>query len=281
MNAPTLFSQVHSSPLSRPWMPSTTPVLSESEVRRSKRQRGVIVRRIKRLLDSGLETPRNTYSNTVIRFAGGANCILDIGCGYTAPDLEKLHVNSALKVGTDIVDGLCPAASPSVRFIQADCSRLPFYDAIFDLVICRSVFEHLEDPLATFCEVSRVLAPRGVFVFLTPNRWDYVSLAASFVPNRLHGKLVHKLTGRNEEDTFPTLYRANSIGRIRSLATHARLRVVQLQLLREHPHYLQFNSLAYAFGLAFEQSVQRFLKSLRPWILGILERGPDPCSEPS
>jgi SAM-dependent methyltransferase len=130
----------------------------------------------------------------------------------------------------------------------------------------------LEEPIVAFREISRVLKPGGHFVALTPNRWDYVSLGASLVPNRWHPWLVKRMTGRRENDTFPTHYRANTKSRLNQLARAASLEVVSLELTREHPHYLQFHSLAYAMGLMYEQTVQRGIGQLRPWILGTFRR---------
>ena len=61
-----------------------------------------------------------------------------------------------------------------------------------------------------FREFNRVLKPGGRAILLTPSKYDYVSIIARFMPNRLHGKLVNATEGRAEEDTFPTHYRANS-----------------------------------------------------------------------
>ena len=236
---------------------------------------GYFVSHLKSLFYSGLESPRRIYRRTIAQYVEKAQRVLDIGCGYKAPDLETLHTSSSvLNVGTDIVGGLCPAGAPSVRFVEADCRLLPFPDSTFELVVCRDVIEHLEDPLPVFREVARLLTPGGAFVFLTPNRWDYVSLGASTVPNYMHGKIVLRLTGRDEEETFPTLFRANSARRIRSLAVRSGLQVAQIALLREHPHYLKINSFTYMIGIAFEQGVQRMLKSIRPYILGVCQRDP-------
>ncbi len=48
---------------------------------------------------------------------------------------------------------------------------LPFDDASFDAVVCSVSVEYLTDPLAIFREVSRVLAPGGIFVVTFSNRW--------------------------------------------------------------------------------------------------------------
>lgn len=227
------------------------------------------VRSLKRILYSSVGSPRRRYREAIASQARDGQKILDLGCGYTAPDLVEVGVNRALKIGTDIVDGQRASAVSEIHYVCSDCYHLAFESNAFDLVICRSVLEHLEHPKRAFDEISRVLTQGGTFVFLTPNRWDYVSLAASVTPNRYHAAVVRRLTGRDEQDTFPTFYRANTARRIRTFAEQAGLRMIWIEFLREHPHYLRSNRFAYVAGVAFEQIVQRPVKWLRPWILGI------------
>lgn len=51
--------------------------------------------------------------------------------------------------------------------LQADANRLPFADAVFDLVVANQLLPWLPDPRAAFAEVARVLRPGGVFAFAT------------------------------------------------------------------------------------------------------------------
>jgi len=88
---------------------------------------------------------------------------------------------------------------------------IPYPDASFDLVFACNVLEHLERPRAVFQEVRRVLRPGGVFLAKTPNRWHYVPLIASLTPHGFH-EWVNRLRGREEGDTFPTLYRDRLLG---------------------------------------------------------------------
>jgi len=236
---------------------------------------------LKQFFYSNLVSPRRLFQEKIelILATFQRAAILDLGCGYEAPLLTNLQCDSAIRVGLDIVPDLRPSAGTSVRFVRADSGRLPFNDRTFDLITSRSVLEHMEHPMEVFAEVHRVLRPGGHFVFLTPNRWDYVSLAATLIPNRFHARVVRSSTGRPEEDTFPTQYRANSVRCLRGLATRAGLSITELQRFRQHPHYLQFSSVTYALGLLYEQFIQRPIPSTRPWIMGVVTR-PDPVGVP-
>lgn len=230
------------------------------------------VRRARRALYADLETPHVRYGAEVDRLAARATRILDLGCGYEAPGLARLPSSGTLKCGIDAVADLRPSRAQRIRFVRGDGSRLPFADGSFDLVISKSVLEHLTHPERVLAEVARVLAPGGHFVFLTPNFWDYVSIGAWIIPNALHGALVKALTGRREEDTFPTRYRANTVGRLQTLARKAGLDVAGLSHVREHPHYLSIHIVPYLLGAIYEKLVPANISMLRPWILGVMRR---------
>ena len=203
------------------------------------------------------------------RTSGGNLRVLDIGCGFDTKTLAKL---SGFRVGVDLVSVESFAPAPGVRVLRATGEQLPFADQAFDIACCRSVLEHVENPTALFGEVRRVLRPGGAFIFVTPNRWDYVSVASALIPNRWHPALIQMVTGRAEEKTFPTLYRANTLGALRKIASATGLRVESLGLYRQHPHYLRRHFPVYLVGVTFEQLIQRPVPALRPWILGVLQR---------
>ena len=233
----------------------------------------LLVKKLKTAFYGDVETPQKRYIRAIEHFAQpGSKHLLDLGCGHVFPTLRALSNNTIFKVGIDMGEFSQTPSESMLYLTRGDVSRLPFQDETFHLIISRSVFEHLEKPDNMFREVRRILKPGGRFVFLTPNRWDYVSLVASLFPNKYHGEIVRKTTGRTEEDTFPTFYRANTTRQLRSLAASSHLEIDDLVLLRQHPHYLQFNPLFYMLGLSYEQIFSRLCSQLRPWILGVFRR---------
>jgi SAM-dependent methyltransferase len=94
--------------------------------------------------------------------------------------------------------------------------RLPFDDDRFDVVVARSVFEHLDNPAFTASELLRVTKPGGLIAASTPNKWGYIAAMASLVPNRMHRRALRAIQpGRQPEDVFPTRYRLNTPQAIR------------------------------------------------------------------
>lgn len=198
--------------------------------------------------------------------------LLDAGCGRTVPVLRKYLGRAGRLIGVELVP--FTDVPPGIETHQSDLARLPLPDASVDIIMSRSVFEHLTDPASVYAEFARVLRPGGRIVFLTANMWDYGTLVARLVPNRLHGKVVKVVEGREEEDTFPTAYKTNTRSDVDALAAAAGLKVQQFEYLSQYPNYLMFNGLLFLLGTAYEKLISRFhaLRGLRGWILVTLAK---------
>jgi SAM-dependent methyltransferase len=198
--------------------------------------------------------------------------VLDAGCGRTAPTLRKYLGRAARLVGVDLVD--FRDLPPGIEAYKTDLAHLPLADASVDLIFSQSVFEHLTDPEAVYAELHRVLKPGGRLIFLTANMWDYGTLVARMIPNRFHARIVKRVEGRAEEDTFPTAYRSNTRGQVERLSSGAGLRIETFDYLSQYPNYLLFNGPLFFIGMCFEKLIHRFdaLRVLRGWILVTLRK---------
>lgn len=155
----------------------------------------------------------------------------------------------------------------------ADAGRLPYPNSSFDLVFADNVLEHLDRPEQVFSEVSRVLKGGGCFLFKTPNKTHYMPLIARLTPHRFH-QFVNRLRGRDDSDTFPTRYKANSLACITQFAADAGLTVVQIHRIEGRPEYLRMTSPTYLLGAAYERLVNKFefLAIFRVLLIGKLEK---------
>ena len=141
----------------------------------------------------------------------GESLVLDVGCSRGDPDLPSLYKGRGV-IGADL-DLLGLRANDLAQgCVMAPMDVLPFADDSFDVVVCKWVVEHLEEPAGAFRECARVLKPGGSIAILTPNFWSFFTLISALMPFRLKQILKGKMFGGHEEDTFRTWYRANSMG---------------------------------------------------------------------
>lgn len=197
--------------------------------------------------------------------------VLDAGCGSGRIFRYELEPGCRV-VGVDIGAELRDNPNVGER-VRGDAQRLPFAGASFDAVLASHVMEHLTEPERALAEVARVLRPGGRLLLLTPNRFHYVPLVAGLLPQRLH-VWFNRRRGVEERDVFPTLYRANTAGRLRRLLEGAGLTVEWLERFETEPEYLAFHPLAYALGVGYERLVNRvrFLAPLRVAIIAIARK---------
>lgn len=198
--------------------------------------------------------------------------LLDAGAGRTVPVLRKYLGRVRRLIGVELVAFTDVPAG--IETHHTDLAHLPLPDGVVDIIISRSVFEHLADPQAVYAEFSRVLRPGGVVIFLTANMWDYGTLIARLVPNRFHARIVATVEGRAAEDTFPTEYRTNTRRDVERLALRAGLKIDAFEYLSQYPNYLMFNGALFFIGTCFEKLISRIdaLRILRGWILVTLRK---------
>lgn len=218
--------------------------------------------------------PYRVYEQHVERLLTPDAVLLDAGCGRTVPVLRKYLGQARRLIGIELVS--FSDVPNGIETYNADLSDIPLPDASVDLIMSRSVFEHLTDPAAVYREFARVLRPGGAVVFLTANMWDYGTQIARLVPNRLHGRIVRHVEGRAEEDTFPTAFRTNTRADVERLAASEELTVESFDYLSQYPNYFMFNGALFFLGTCYEKLISRFesLRFLRGWIMVTL-RKPD------
>ncbi len=202
---------------------------------------------------------------------------LDLGCGRGIDEATPLM--SSLKtlkgkcrhvIGAD-VDPVA-ASNPRIdEFRLIDGPRWPVESDSIDLIMCRYVVEHVENPDAFFEECRRVLRIGGQLGLITSNLHSYFGLAVRLIPNKWHSRAVtfaHPTTSREAEDVFPTYHRCNSVGRLgRLLRRHGFHACVQGQ--PAPPNYLEFSRLAYACGVWYQRLVPR---RFQPSLVGFARR---------
>lgn len=198
--------------------------------------------------------------------------ILDAGCGHYL-NLGRRLSGEAQVIGIDLEPNLLTDNRHAPFAIRGDLGRLPFPSESFDLVVSRSVVEHLADPTLVFLEFSRVLRQGGKVITVTPNKYDYVSVLAAITPHWLHRRLVSKIFGVSADDVFPTLYRANTRSSIRKAMTGSGLVERELKIITHYPAYLTFSPVLFRLGVLYERlTLLECFSSLRSSIVCVFEK---------
>jgi malonyl-CoA O-methyltransferase len=119
--------------------------------------------------------------------------ILDAGSGPPRRALGKRYPQASV-VALDFSLPMLPRANlltrllgPKTIAVCGDLERLPLAEASVDLVWCNMALHWVGDPLATFREFRRVLAPNGLLMFSTLGPDSLKELRAAAGAARVHG----------------------------------------------------------------------------------------------
>ena len=205
------------------------------------------------------------FRDTIVRHLKPEHTILDLGAGSGRIQELAFRGQVARVCGIDLDERVVDNPLLDEGKV-AGGESIPYPDASFDVVFSDNVLEHLEQPEAVFREVARVLRPNGVFLVKTPNFYHYMPLIASATPLWFH-RAFNRLRNRDSEDTFPTVYRANTPQRLEQLAAAAGLTLEAHHLIEGRPEYLRIHPLTYPVGIAYERLVNRSRRLARLRIL--------------
>jgi SAM-dependent methyltransferase len=221
---------------------------------------------------AGRKFSRTLYRELIHKYVAPGQRLLDAGCGRYLEFSKELS-SSVQVVGIDLEEALDTRNQYSPYAVRGDLEYLPFRSECFDLVISRSVVEHLQNPPLVFREFHRILKPGGKVILSTPNKYDYVSLIAAVTPYRWHRAMVSRILQVPENDIFPTLYRANTLSSLGKELQSAGLTEKELLAINHYPAYLMFSPVLFRLGVLYERLTSlHSLRSLRGTILCVFEK---------
>lgn len=195
------------------------------------------------------------FDFVVRRWLTKDTAVLDLGCGRTG-GIERFWKDARLAVGIDPDADSLRERRNGLPVLRGFGDHLPFAGATFDMVVSVWVMEHLDAPAQVFAEAARVLKPGGHFIFLTPNALNPLIAANRLgqVAPWLQHRLVSNIYGRARGDTFAVRYRANTTGRLRSLAKRNNFSVMELRVIAD-PTYVAFNPVVFRAAMLVERAM--------------------------
>lgn len=198
---------------------------------------------------------------TVLDFgAGRGGSLQDDHCAYRR-ELLRLRGKVSRVIGIDVDPVVRDNPGLDEAHVVEPGSSLPLPPSSVDLIVADFVFEHIAEPEACATELDRVLRPGGWLCARTPNRWGYVALAASLIPERLHASVLKKAQpARKSEDIFPTVYRMNDRRKLRTLFTDTHYSDFSYAYSAE-PAYIPQNAILWRGAMLFEVLCPAFMKT--------------------
>jgi SAM-dependent methyltransferase len=212
------------------------------------------------------------FREEILRQLNPTSVVLDLGAGAGIVGEMDFRGHASRICGIDL-DGRVVSNPFLDEGIVTDGASIPYGSGTFDVVFSDNVLEHLADPVSVFREVARVLKPGGCFLFKTPNRTHYMPLISRLTPHAFH-RYVNRRRGRASEDTFPTLYRANSRADIARISEISGLKVEEVKLIEGRPEYLRIFAFTYLFGVIYERLVNAVpaLDRFRILLIGVVRK---------
>jgi ubiquinone/menaquinone biosynthesis C-methylase UbiE len=184
-------------------LPSWLTAFIDANRRRSKR--------LERRLPHARPRLHVRYARTVARYADKrpGRRVVDLGAGRTSHFVALQGAGSSAEiVGVDVDrDELALNEEVDTKVVVAPGDPLPFADASVDLVVSRSVLEHVEGVAGTLAEAHRVLRPGGRTIHVFASRRAPFSVLNRVLPDRASGWLLRNLVPGSEGRLgFPARY---------------------------------------------------------------------------
>jgi ubiquinone/menaquinone biosynthesis C-methylase UbiE len=207
--------------------------------------------------------------------------VLDVGCGRGAHNEDSVPIRKNLRnlrgkvakvIGIDINQSA--KNNPFLdEFYLLQGYKWPINDNSVDMIICDNVLEHIKNPDEFFAEITRVLQNGGFLCLRTPNKWSYIALVATIIPNKYHTKVTSfAQDDRKEEDVFPTFYRCNSVSSLKRMMKKSGFETYVVYGYEAEPSYLSFSTIAYFFGVLHQRLAPGFLKTSL-FVFGKIKKG--------
>lgn len=198
----------------------------------------------------------NPYEDEVLTCFKPGAVVLDAGCGtgdHGWGVARRLKPKMKELVGVDIDSDALERNKYLDKRVHASLESVPIDDGYFDLILCATVFEHLEDPINVLKEFCRLLKPGGHAVIITWNLYNFAFLLSAKLPVGLRKKLKSYLFNPEvNEGTFDTYYRCNSRHAFKKNAVESGMLVDNVTLhAMAHSHWQ--NRFMISGFLAFER----------------------------
>jgi SAM-dependent methyltransferase len=162
---------------------------------------------------------------------------------------------------------------------DAAADEFPFRDESLDLIVSRSVVEHLRNNEVFFASCARVLRPGGALIHTFPCKFAPFSLINQFLPNALARRLLAYLHPQwKEECGFPAFYDRCYFSAVQQLLERNGFRDPRFEFRYYQSIYFDFFLPLYALMLLYDLTC--WMMGVRNLACGILVTAEQPAGNP-
>ena len=209
----------------------------------------------------------NIRCNQIVVDAGGGR-----SCSFAKH--KALHKNTQI-ISVDISEEQLKYNYDVDKKIVADIMRgLPFRNEKVDLLVSKSVLEHLEKLENFIIHSSRVLKKNGCCIHLFPSKFAPFSLINQLLPKNISKKLLYFLKPKSRGFCgFPSFYNKCFYSAIKSLFEKHGFEIVDVHLSYYQSPYFDFFVPLYLFSAIYDIILQIVgAKNLCAYILVVAKK---------
>ena len=224
-------------------------------------------------LPSTFVTQLKTAHEDLARDAiGKLGVVLDVGAGFMSPFARKTHL--AFVVGIDIDPEQIARNRDIDAGLVATAYQLPIRADAVDIVVTRTLIEHLSDTDAFMHEVARVLKPGGQAIHLFPGRFAPFAILNRILPESIKRRLLLLIFPASGGILgFPAFYHRCTEPRMRQLLGDAGFDVLESRCYYYQSLYYKALFPLYLFSLVYDLIVWALdIKVLASQILILAKR---------
>lgn len=202
--------------------------------------------------------------------------VVDVGGGKSCPFAQYRRPELGTRiVAVDVADEEIRENGDVDETRVADIMRdLPFATGEVDMVVSRSVLEHLTDLEAFVAAAARVLKPGGAFIHLFPSRYALFALINRALPHRIARRVLYFLQPQVAGICgFPAFYDRTYDSAIRALLERHGFAVDEIRVSYHQSRYFDFFFPAFAASAAYEWGVRALrLRNLGAYVLVVARK---------
>lgn len=221
---------------------------------------------------------RMEYDEAVASFmnATAGLVVVDVGAGGECPfaELRKPELHTQI-IGIDMsADEMKDNADLDLKLVADLSKALPLGDQQVDLIVSRSVLEHLTDQNRFVNEAKRVLKTKGLFIHLYPCKYAPFAILNRLLPRKLTRKLLHDLVPESRGISgYPAFYDRCSYSAMKSLLQKNGFEILRFRFGYYQSAYYRFFFPFYLLSILYELIIRALhVKNLSAQILVVARK---------